>query len=200
MDRLEGREQVRALELEFPREGKKQRLKREGEAWKSEQAGLELQPQKVEDLVYALSAVDATGHIIPSFAGTVSLTSTDVKATLPAAYKFTPADKGSHAFTVTLRSAGSRDIIAHFGALTGTGSQTVVAATATHLQVVAPINPTAGTPFDVIVKALDAFGNTASSYVGTVHVGISGPIAGVTLPSARVGSSAPARSAPLKRH
>ena len=54
-------EQVRALELAFPRGGQSHRLKREGEAWKSEEAGVELQPQKVEELVYALEAVDATG-------------------------------------------------------------------------------------------------------------------------------------------
>jgi len=53
--------QVRTLELAFPREGKTQRLKRDGETWTSEEAGVELQSQKVEDLVYALSAVDATG-------------------------------------------------------------------------------------------------------------------------------------------
>jgi len=54
-------EQVRALELSFPRGGGSHRLKREGEAWISEEAGLELQAQKVEELVYALEAVDATG-------------------------------------------------------------------------------------------------------------------------------------------
>jgi hypothetical protein len=54
-------EQVRALEIAFPRDGTTQRLKREGETWKADQAGLELQPLKVEDLLYAISAVDATG-------------------------------------------------------------------------------------------------------------------------------------------
>ena len=54
-------EQVRALEIAFPRAGLTRRLKREGEAWKSDEATLELQPLKVEDLLYALAAVDATG-------------------------------------------------------------------------------------------------------------------------------------------
>jgi hypothetical protein len=54
-------EQVRALELAFPRGGATPRLKREGEVWKSEEAGVELQEQKVEELVFALEAVDATG-------------------------------------------------------------------------------------------------------------------------------------------
>ena len=54
-------EQVRALEIAFPRDNQTHRLKREGEAWKSDEATLELQPQKVEDLLYALAAVNATG-------------------------------------------------------------------------------------------------------------------------------------------
>jgi hypothetical protein len=54
-------ERVRGLELAFPRSGAAHRLKREGETWKAEEPGVELQPQKVEDLVFALEAVDATG-------------------------------------------------------------------------------------------------------------------------------------------
>ncbi len=54
-------EQVRALEFAFPRGGASHRLKRDGDVWKSEDAGVELQAQKVEELVYALEAVDATG-------------------------------------------------------------------------------------------------------------------------------------------
>jgi len=54
-------EAVRGLELVFPRNGVTHRLKREGETWQAEEAGVELQPRKVEDLVYALEAVDATG-------------------------------------------------------------------------------------------------------------------------------------------
>ena len=53
-------EQVRALEISFPRTDQTHRLKSDGEVWKSDEAGLELQPQKVEDLVYALSALEAT--------------------------------------------------------------------------------------------------------------------------------------------
>ncbi len=54
-------ENVRALELAFPRSDKTHRLKREGEVWTSEDAGVELQEQNVEELVFALEAVDATG-------------------------------------------------------------------------------------------------------------------------------------------
>lgn len=54
-------EQVHAIELAYPRSGATQRLKREGEVWKAEGAGVELLTDKVEELAYALEAVDATG-------------------------------------------------------------------------------------------------------------------------------------------
>src|SRR5439155_3164000 len=46
----------------------------------------------------------------------------------------------------------------------------VSAAAATHLSVSAPVNVTAGTAFNVLVTALDAFNNTATGYTGTVHL------------------------------
>ncbi len=54
-------EQVHSLEIGFPREGQTHRLIREGEVWKAERDGLELKPLEVEDLLYALADLDATG-------------------------------------------------------------------------------------------------------------------------------------------
>lgn len=54
-------EQIRAIELAYPRSNETQRLKRDGEVWKAEEAGVELQADKVDELAYALEAVDATG-------------------------------------------------------------------------------------------------------------------------------------------
>ncbi|WP_020470431.1 FG-GAP repeat domain-containing protein [Zavarzinella formosa] len=130
-----------------------------------------------------VSALDAAGHLLPAFTGIVNLTSTDTTATLPAKYAFTAADHGIHRFTMTLRKAGSQDIIAHFGAVTGTGTVQVNATVATHLQIVAPVNPVAGTPFDLTVKALDVFGNPDPSYVGTIHLVTTDKAAGITLPT-----------------
>ena len=53
-----------------------------------------------------------------------------------------------------------------------TGSQTgisVVAAAATHIRVTAPANATVGVAFSITVTALDAYGNVATGYTGTVH-------------------------------
>lgn len=53
-------EQVHSLEIEFPRESQTKRLVREGELWRLEPKGPELKPLEVEDLLYALAALDAT--------------------------------------------------------------------------------------------------------------------------------------------
>ncbi|MCH3002886.1 hypothetical protein K3W91_15400, partial [Listeria monocytogenes] len=56
------------------------------------------------------------------------------------------------------------------GAITGTSNtETVKGGAATHLVVSIAANGAAGTPGTVTVTALDAFGNIASGYSGTVH-------------------------------
>jgi hypothetical protein len=53
---------------------------------------------------------------------------------------------------------------------------------ATQLVVIAPSSVTIGAPFDVTVKALDAYGHTASGYTGTVSFSSTDTSAGVVLP------------------
>lgn len=55
-------------------------------------------------------------------------------------------------------------------------------ARAQSLRVTAPASATSGSAFDVTVTALDAQGNTATSYSGTVHFASSDTAAGIRLP------------------
>jgi hypothetical protein len=106
------------------------------------------------------------------YAGTVTLTSSDGKFVSPAPYTFTLADGGSHTFFVALKTAGNQTITAtdtNTSSITGQASVKVVAAAATHFKITAPTSATAGTAFTITVTALDAFGNKATSYRGTVH-------------------------------
>lgn len=58
-------------------------------------------------------AVDQWGNNAPDYLGTVSFTSTDPAATLPAPYAYTSKDVGQHIFTgVVLRTAGTQTITA----------------------------------------------------------------------------------------
>ena len=60
---------------------------------------------------------------------------------------------------------------------------TVQAAPASQFLVAAPSNVTSGVPFDVIVLALDPYGNIATSYQGTVTFSSSDTDPGVMLPT-----------------
>jgi hypothetical protein len=106
------------------------------------------------------------------YTGTVTLTSSDGKFVSTAPYTFTLADGGSHTFFVALKTAGNQTITAtdtNTSSITGQASVKVVAAAATHFKITAPTSATAGTAFTITVTALDAYGNKATGYRGTVH-------------------------------
>jgi hypothetical protein len=120
-----------------------------------------------------VAALDASGHVVPNYTGTVRLTSSDGKATLPANYTFTAADHGRHTFQVTFQTPGSQQVTAtdtKTGSVTGQGSVLVKAVgPATHVGVIALRAALAGFPTPVEVVALDASNQVVSGYTGTVH-------------------------------
>ena len=139
-----------------------------------------------------VEALDASGHLVPGYTGTVTLTSsTDPNATLPTAYTFTAADAGKHTFSVT------------FATITGTGTQTITAtdnsatplvgsvstnlsstaaATVTHFGVTINDNVQQGVATSVTVRALNANNQVVTGYTGTVTFS-SSTDATATLPS-----------------
>src|SRR6516162_2877767 len=117
-------------------------------------------------------ALDAFGNQATGYTGTVHFSSSDAQAGLPASYTFTAADAGVHTFTATLKTAGSESLtVTDTGNLTATlGSISVSPAAATHLSVGGFPSPiTAGVAGSFTVSALDAFGNVATGYTGTVR-------------------------------
>jgi hypothetical protein len=117
-------------------------------------------------------AVNAAGTTLTGYTGTVHFTSNDPGATLPADYGFVAADHGVHTFTgVILTRTGTRFLTAKdtvTGTIAGSWDVKVNPAAATHLRLTAPASVTAGTGFTLTVTALDAFGNVATGYKGTV--------------------------------
>ena len=83
-----------------------------------------------------VTAHAANGATATGYTGTVHFTSSDPAAVLPANYTFTLADAGSHTFSATLKTLGSRSISAtDTSASTITGTQSaisVVGAAATY--------------------------------------------------------------------
>ena len=123
-----------------------------------------------------VTALDSNGNTATAYTGTIHFTSSDPSAVLPADYTFIAADKGVHKFTaaLTLKTVGSKSVTATDKAtasIHGTQSGIVVTpAAARTFTVSVAANPTvAGAAHSVTVTALDADGNVATGYTGTIH-------------------------------
>src|SRR6185437_10981887 len=57
-----------------------------------------------------VTAVDPFGNVATSYKGTVTFSSSDAQASLPANYIFTGKDGGSHTFSVTLNTVGAQSV------------------------------------------------------------------------------------------
>jgi hypothetical protein len=123
---------------------------------------------------FTVTADDAYGNTATGYAGTLTFSSSDGQAVLPANYKFTSTDAGVHSFSATLKTAGSQSITAKdtvTASITGTQSGiTVNAAASSHLSISAPASATAGSSFSLTITALDANNNTFSGYTGTLQL------------------------------
>jgi hypothetical protein len=125
-----------------------------------------------------VTALDAHGNIVTGYLGTVHFTSSDGQAVLPADYTFTAGDTGVHTFSETLKTSGGQTVTATdttSSAITGTSTEVVGPTAVTHLAVSIPATDMAGTAEPITVTALDAFGNVATGYSGTVHFTSSDP-------------------------
>jgi hypothetical protein len=125
-----------------------------------------------------VSPMNAYGTVVTGYLGTVHFSSTDGQALLPADYTFGAADRGTHTFSVTLKTAGvdSVTVSDKVHGLSGTTPITVTPAAAAVLQLSAsPATFIAGTAGTITVTVRDAFGNLVTSYTGTVHFSSNDP-------------------------
>jgi hypothetical protein len=121
-----------------------------------------------------VTALDALGNVAVGYTGTVHLTSSDPQALLPADYTFTADDAGSHTFETILKTAGTQTLTAtDLGTRTVTGTETgiiVTPAAASRLVVSGyPSTTSVGAPNNFTVTLVDAYGNIATGYSGTVQ-------------------------------
>ncbi len=120
-----------------------------------------------------LTAYDAYGNVATGYTGTVKFTSSDTRAALSAAYTFTAADAGAHIFSATLKTVGTQSLTvadtANAGISVTRSGIVVTAAAAASFTVSGFPATTAGVSHTFTVTALDAFGNVAAGFVGTVH-------------------------------
>ena len=117
-----------------------------------------------------LSVRDAFNNLVHNYAGTVTFSSSDPNATLPPPYTFTAGDDGAHTFAgLVLRRAGSARLSVQSDFLGAQASLAVGAASAAAVQISAPPGGVAGQPVVIGLNALDAYGNIAANYAGTLH-------------------------------
>jgi hypothetical protein len=132
-----------------------------------------------------VTAVDAAGNVVQGYTGTVHFQSSSAKGALPADYNFVAGDQGVHTFTVTLKTAGTQSVTVSDSAnsqLTGNVSGIRVGAAAARALVIsAPTSIRAGVAFSVTIKVIDAYGNIATGYTGTVH--FTDSVGSATLPA-----------------
>jgi sugar lactone lactonase YvrE len=136
-----------------------------------------------------VTALDQSGNIDTNYQGTVTFTSSDPYfGAVPADYTFTADDHGTHTFSggVTFFSAGAQTVTVQDtspSAITGRTTVAVVPAPASHFLILAPATAVAGTPFDVVLAALDPYLNVDGNYTGTVTWTSSDTDPGVVLPA-----------------
>ncbi|MGN1291078.1 MAG: beta strand repeat-containing protein, partial [Bradyrhizobium sp.] len=117
-----------------------------------------------------VTALDAFGNVATGYTGTVHFTSSDGHAVLPANMTLT---NGTGSFSETFETAGTQTITATdtlSAGITGTSNaETVAPGPAMHFVVTLQTPGTAGVAGSATITALDAFGNVATGYAGTVH-------------------------------
>ncbi len=128
----------------------------------------------------AIRAVNPLGFTDTGYNGTVSLTSGDPQA--PTLGTFTLTMGIVNISGLVLKTAGNQTVTASDGAIAGNATVAVVANVVAGFSVSAPAAVIAGVPFDVTVTPIDAYGNAASNYAGTVSLTIRANDAGATIP------------------
>ncbi|MGE0433521.1 MAG: hypothetical protein AB7S36_14785, partial [Planctomycetota bacterium] len=116
--------------------------------------------------------VTKDGATLTSYTGTITFTSSDTAAVLPADYTFSAGDAGMATIPgFELRTVGSQSVTVtdiSDGAITDSATTTVDPGALDSLTVVVASTATAGIAEDATIAAVDAFGNTATGYTGTV--------------------------------
>ena len=121
---------------------------------------------------FTLTAVDSLGAPATGYVGTVKFTTTDGKASIPANVSFSPLTGDSQTLHVTFKTAGPETLTATdtVSGIHGSLSVTVLATTVKKLVVSGlPASVPQGTAEPFTVTAVDEYGNTVTTYGGTVH-------------------------------
>jgi hypothetical protein len=116
-----------------------------------------------------VTALDASGQIVTSYAGAVHFTSSDGQAVLPGDSTLT---NGAGTFSATLKTPGNQTITATdkvSSSISGTSSGISVSGAATHFSFSVSTPATTRKSISISVIALEASNNKATNYSGSVQ-------------------------------
>ncbi|MBL8783948.1 MAG: VCBS repeat-containing protein [Deltaproteobacteria bacterium] len=138
-----------------------------------------------EPFAATVTAYDAYGNTARGYLGTVSFTSNDTQASLPAAATFQATDAGTRVVNgIVLKTTGSKTLTVSDGTRSDTATIDVGCRSVASYELTGhPASTTAGVAVGMVVTARDPYGNLATCATGTVTV-TSGDAA-ATLPSAQ---------------
>ena len=118
---------------------------------------------------FTVTAQDGANNTVTTYSGTVAFSSSDHGAStvLPAS---SPLINGVGVFNATLTTAGSQTITAKDGAIQGSTDPIIVApSVADHIQISMLGSADHGVATGANVTVVDAYGNEATAYIGTLH-------------------------------
>ncbi|UYL09156.1 Ig-like domain-containing protein [Bdellovibrio sp. SKB1291214] len=147
-----------------------------------------------------ITARDSYNNVKTDYTGTIQFSSSDSGSpTLPANYTYVVGDAGVKQFSFNLKTTGNQTITAtqSGGSPTVTSSAIAVsAATISQLAIITgPTTTVAGSSIStIVVRALDAYSNTATSFTGNITLAIgtnagSGTLSGTKTVAATAGSA-----------
>jgi hypothetical protein len=140
-----------------------------------------------------VTAKDTFGNTDTGYTGTVTFSSSDGQAVLPADYTFLAGDHGVKTLSATLKTQGVQSITATdtvTSSITGTRSSIAVAPGSPDHVVISPTTPTttAGSPVTFAIEGFDAADNDLGDFTGFATFTIDGsPCTGTSCGAVAVG-------------
>jgi hypothetical protein len=131
----------------------------------------------------AVAIHDPFGNVATGYTGTIRITATDPRASLPGDTVFGPSDAGNHAFSAALITTGVQTVTAIDTAKASLRCDVILAVTpaAPKLVITVPASANAGYPVNLGVVVKDLFDNAIPGYAGTVS--FASTDSGATMPA-----------------
>jgi hypothetical protein len=115
---------------------------------------------------FTVTVQDTSGNTVTDFEGAVQFTSTDSLVSLPGTYGFTNTDQGTHTFTATMHTAGSRTLSATMVGSPGVTSTATITVTGPNITGITPASGPANGGVTFTIRGSGFTGATSVMFGG----------------------------------